>query len=202
VEAGAIVSTTSLGWSAGALAMGLILVRLGPRRCALAGTLCWAIGAAILISLGPSSPLALAGAAAAILGLGMGLTIFPILVSAQSAVGWSQRGIVTSLVNFARSMGAAIGVAALGGVLFASLGTDANAVQALLDPAARRALAPARASDLGGTLASGLRTVYFVMVLVSVLGAFLARRLPQRFADEDESTSGAIAMDAAGAERA
>jgi MFS family permease len=202
VEAGAIVSTTSLGWSAGALAMGLILVRLGPRRCALAGTLCWAIGAAILISLGPSSPLALAGAAAAILGLGMGLTIFPILVSAQSAVGWSQRGIVTSLVNFARSMGAAIGVAALGGVLFASLGTDANAVQALLDPAARRALAPARASDLGGTLASGLRTVYFVMVLVSVLGAFLARRLPQRFADEEESTSGAIAMDAAGAERA
>jgi len=118
----------------------------------------------------------------------MGLTIFPILVSAQSAVGWSQRGVVTALVNFARSMGAAIGVAALGALLVWSMGVDATAVQALLDPAARTQLDPARAASLGDTLATGLRSIYFVMVLVSVLGAFLARRLPASFDVEPEGS--------------
>jgi len=188
VEAGAIVTTTSLGWSAGALSMGLILVRLGPRRSALAGTLCWAVGASVLVSLGPASPLGVAAVGAALLGLGMGLTIFPILVSAQSAVGWSQRGVVTALVNFARSMGAAIGVAALGGLLVWSMGADATAVQSLLDPARRVELGPARAASLGDTLASGLHAIYFVMVLVSVLGAFLARRLPASFEAEPEES--------------
>jgi EmrB/QacA subfamily drug resistance transporter len=185
VEAGAIVSTTSLGWSAGALAMGLILIRLGPRRSALLGTLCWAVGGALLMSLGPTSPLQVAGIAVAILGLGMGLTIFPILVSAQSAVGWSQRGVVTGLVNFSRSMGAAIGVAALGGLLFASMGADATAVTALLDPVGRRELGEAQASALAASLSAGLHRVYFVMVLVSVPGALLARRLPASFHDQE-----------------
>ncbi|HZP96429.1 MAG TPA: MFS transporter [Candidatus Limnocylindria bacterium] len=189
VEAGAIVTVTSLGWSSGALSMGLILVRLGPRLCALAGTLCWAVGGAILVLLGPTSPLQLAALAAAILGLGMGLTIFPILVSAQSAVGWAQRGVVTGLVNFARSMGAAIGVAALGTLLFWSMGADATAVQALLDPASRRELDPAHAAALGGALAGGLHAVYFTMVLVSVLGALLARRLPRAFAEKDAGSA-------------
>ena len=184
LEAGAIVTVTSLGWSAGALSMGIILVRLGPRRCALTGTLCWAVGGAILMTLGPTSPLQLAAVAAAILGLGMGLTIFPILVSAQSAVGWAQRGIVTGLVNFARSMGAAIGVAALGGLLFWAMGADAPGVQALLDPASRGTLGGVERARLAATLADGLRVVYFTMVLVSVLGALLARRLPRSF---DES---------------
>jgi EmrB/QacA subfamily drug resistance transporter len=193
IEAGAIVSTTSLGWSAGALSMGLILLRLGPRRSALVGTLCWAVGGAILMTLGPASPLEVAGLAAAILGLGMGLTIFPILVSAQSAVGWSQRGIVTGLVNFARSMGAAIGVAALGGLLFASMGPDASAVQALLDPAARVSLDPVRAASLRETLASGLHVVYLAMILVAVAGALLARRLPARFKEAGEPAAEAAA---------
>ena len=186
VEAGAIVSTTSLGWSAGAIAMGVILIRLGPRRAALTGTLCWAIGGALLTTLGPSSPLPIAGAAVAILGLGMGLTIFPVVVSAQSAVGWSQRGIVTGLVNFSRSLGAAIGVAALGGVLFASLGADATAVQTLLDPASRKELGEAQASALAASLGESLPLVYLLMLLESVPGAFLSRRLPATFREEDE----------------
>jgi EmrB/QacA subfamily drug resistance transporter len=202
VEAGLIVSTTSLGWSAGALAMGLILIRLGPRRSALLGTLCWAIGGALLISLGQGSALELVALAAAILGLGMGLTIFPILVTAQSAVGWSQRGIVTSLVNFARSMGAAIGVAALGGLLFWAMGADAEAVQALLDPAARASLDPTHAAVLRATLASGLHAVYLVMILVAVLGAVLAWRLPVVFQDDaDVASTGAASFEPAGAER-
>ena len=186
IEAGAVVSATSLGWSAGALSMGLVLVRLGPRRCALLGTLCWAVGAGVLTTLGVATPLQVAGAAAVTLGLGMGLTIFPVLVSAQSAVGWSQRGVVTGLVQFSRSLGAAVGVAALGGVLFASMGAGSSAVASLLDPAGRRALSASDVTALGGTLAAGLHTVYLVMVLLSVAGALLARRLPASFREEED----------------
>ena len=200
IEAGAVVSATSLGWSAGALAMGLILIRLGPRRSALVGTLCWAIGTALLTTLGPASPLQIAAIAAAIIGLGMGLTIFPVLVSAQSAVGWSQRGVVTGLVQFSRSLGAAVGVAALGALLFAAMGADATTVAALLDPAGRRALGAAEASALSATLSAGLHTVYLVMVFASILGALLARRLPASFRAEDERTTvRSVAADAAGA---
>jgi hypothetical protein len=103
-------------------------------------------------------------------------------------------------VNFARSIGAAIGVAALGGLLFASMGTDANAVQSLLDPAARETLDPSRAAALRGTLASGLHAVYFAMVLVSVVGALLARRLPVAFREEgDVAASSAASLGAVAA---
>ena len=184
VEAGAIVAATSLGWSAGTVTMGLLLVRLGPRRSALLGTLCWAIGAAVLTTLDRTSPLQLAAAAAATLGLGMGLAIFPVLVSAQSAVGWSRRGVMTSLLQFSLSLGAAISVAALGGLLITAMGADSAAVATLLDPAGRKQLAEAQVSALAATLARGLHLVYIVMVGASVLGALLARRLPLSFHDD------------------
>ena len=113
----------------------------------------------------------------------MGLTIFPIVVSAQSAVGRARRGVVTSVVDFARSMGASIGVAALGAVLFSSMGGRATGVQALLDPSRRAALDPSEAAALATTLDTGVHSVYLLMVAVSVVGALLAHRLPTALSD-------------------
>jgi MYXO-CTERM domain-containing protein len=189
VEAGAAVLATSVGWSTGAVVVAFFLEHLGPRRTALAGTLCWAVGSAILVSLDRTATLPFAVAAAAILGLGMGLTIFPVVVSAQSAVGWSRRGAVTGLVDFARSMGAAIGVAALGTILFATMSATATDVQTLLDNARRAELGPERAGLIADALASGLRNVYLVMVAVTVAGALLAHRLPALLVDQRESTA-------------
>lgn len=182
IEAGAIVSATSIGWSAGAIAMSAVLVRLGPRRSALLGTLFWAIGGAELMLIGPASPLLQVGTAVALIGLGMGFTIFPVLVSAQSAVGWSERGVVTGLVQFSRSLGAAVGVAALGGVLFATMGLHAaENVAALLDPPARRAFETVELEMLIETLGRSLHSVYLVMVCAAAVGALLAIRLPATF---------------------
>jgi len=160
------------------------LEHLGPRRTALAGTLCWAVGSAVLVSLDRSSALPLAVGAAAILGLGMGLTVFPILVSAQSAVGWSRRGVVTGVVEFSRSMGASLGVVALGTILFSTMSASQTDVQTLLDTVRRGELAPDRAAAIADQLATGLRSVYLVMVGVSVVGALIAHRLPERLADQ------------------
>ena len=186
IEAGAAVLATSVGWSSGSVVIAFFLEHLGPRRTALLGTLCWAIGSAILVTLDRSSPLPLAVVAAAILGLGMGLTVFPVLVAAQSAVGWSRRGVVTGVVDFSRSMGAAIGVAALGAVLFATMGASAADVQTLLDTVRRSELGPERAAVVADALATGLRSVYLIMIGVAVVGALLAHRLPEALRDQSE----------------
>jgi len=185
VEAGAVVFATSLGWSSGAVVNAFVLEHLGPRRTALTGTLCWAIGSALFVSFGGDTSLPFAVLAAAVLGLGMGLTVFPIMVAAQSAVGRSRRGVVTSVVDFARSMGASIGVAALGTVLFTSMGARATEVQSLLDPARRATLDPATEYALRQTLDTGVHSVYLIMVAVSVLGVLLAMRLPAALADAE-----------------
>jgi len=188
IEAGVAVLATSVGWSTGAVVVAFFLEHMGPRRTALVGTLCWAIGSAILVSLDRTSPLQLAVVTAAILGLGMGLTVFPVLVSAQSAVGWSRRGVVTGIVDFSRSMGAAIGVAALGAVLFATMGASSADVQTLLDTVRRGELGPERAAIVADALATGLRSVYLIMIAVSVIGALLAHRLPESLRDEIAQT--------------
>ena len=189
IEAGAAVFATSLGWSSGAVLVAFFLEHLGPRRTALTGALCWAVGSAILVSLDRTSALPLAVIAAAVLGLGMGLTIFPVLVSAQSAVGWSRRGVVTAVVDFSRSMGAAIGVAALGTLLFATTTASQADVQLLLDTVHRNELSPGRVTEISGALATGLRSVYLVMVAVAVVGAVLAHRLPEALADRETPTN-------------
>ena len=186
IEAGAVVFATSLGWSSGAVVNAVVLEHLGPRRTAQSGTLCWVAGSALFVSFGPNTSLPFTVVAAAVLGLGMGLTVFPIVVAAQSAVGRARRGVVTSVVDFARSMGASIGVAALGTVLFSSMGEHATAVQTLLDPERRAALDPATASLLARTLDTGVHSVYLLMVAVSVAGALLARRLPTALSDAVE----------------
>jgi MFS family permease len=179
IEAGAAVLATSVGWSSGSVVNAFFLEHLGRRRTALAGTLFLAAGSALLVSLDRSSALPMAVAAAAILGLGMGLTIFPVMVAAQGAVGWSRRGVVTGVIDFARSMGAAIGVAALGAVLFGTMGASAADVQLLLDTVRRGELGVERAAVVADALAMGLRNVYLIMVAVAVICALLAHRLPE-----------------------
>jgi EmrB/QacA subfamily drug resistance transporter len=186
IEAGAAVLATSVGWSSGSVVNAFFLGHFGPRRTALVGTLCLVTGSGILVSLDRTSTLPLAVAAAAILGLGMGLSIFPVLVAAQSAVGWARRGIVTGVVDFARSMGAAIGVAALGAVLFGTMGASAADVQLLLDSAHRSELGAERTAVIADALALGLRNVYLIMVAVSAMCALLAHRLPEALRDEVE----------------
>jgi len=115
----------------------------------------------------------------------MGLTVFPVLVAAQSAVGWSRRGVVTGVVDFSRSMGAAIGVAALGTVLFATMGASPADIQTLLDTVRRSELGPERAAVLADALATGLRSVYLIMIAVAVVGALLAHRLPEALRDQE-----------------
>jgi MFS family permease len=52
-----------------------------------------------------------------VMGIGFGYVASPAVVAAQTAVGWSRRGVATGANMFARSIGSAIGVAVFGAVV-------------------------------------------------------------------------------------
>lgn len=183
-EAGFALGAMSIGWSVGATAVGWVLIRAGVRRVVLVGSVVLVVAMVALALVVPASPIVLVAACAALVGLGMGWTSTPILVTVQTSVGYRQRGAVTSLVQFSRMLGGATGVAALGSILTAGLGAQAAAASVLLDPVARRTADPGAIAPVRDSLAGGLHSVYLAMVVIAVAALVLSRRLPREMPAE------------------
>ncbi|MDQ3033484.1 MAG: MFS transporter [Myxococcota bacterium] len=142
-EAGLVISPMLVGWPLAAAATSRLLVRTGYRRPVQLGALLTTIGflaLAPLISM--RAPGWSLGIAMFVFGLGMGLANTAIIIGVQASVGWEQRGVVTAANMFARTMGGALGVGALGALLAARLGRSLSpdTVSLLLDPHARDAV--------------------------------------------------------------
>lgn len=101
----------------------------------------------------------------AVLGAGVGLTMPATIAASQMAVGPGQIGVATATAALTRTLGGAVGVAVLGTVLFAVLGTSDGAM-----------------TDLAAiplpTLETGFRVTYGLTAAVSALSLYTALRLP------------------------
>ncbi|WP_425336742.1 MDR family MFS transporter [Streptomyces profundus] len=80
------------------------------------GTAVTAVGLALLQALDERSGLWAMSLSFAVFGLGLGLVLQVMVLAVQNAVGYESLGVATSGVTFARSIGAAFGVAAFGAV--------------------------------------------------------------------------------------
>ena len=134
LEAGVAVAAMSIGWPIASVAAGRLLIRTGARPIVLAGSGMLVVGSLLVTQLGRFDSLAFAMVACAITGVGMGLTSTTLLVVIQGAVAWQRRAVATGLVQFSRTIGGAVGVGVMGGVLTAFVGTASSAI---LDPIAR-----------------------------------------------------------------
>ena len=123
VVAGFALATLTMGWPIAGSQAGKVYLRIGFRLCSVIGAAVVVAGAALLLLLGPSSPVAEVGAFCFVIGIGMGLSATPSLIAAQSSVGWTERGVVTGANMFFRSMGSAVGVAVFGAIANSSVGT-------------------------------------------------------------------------------
>ncbi|MCW2699651.1 MAG: Major facilitator permease [Blastococcus sp.] len=129
--AGFALAALTLGWPISASQAGRMYLRVGIRSTALLGASVVVVGSSLLLLLGGSSSVLQVGATSFVIGLGMGFTAAPTLIAAQSAVQWQERGVVTGTNMFFRSAGSAVGVAAFGAIVNATLGgsgTDGDRV--------------------------------------------------------------------------
>ena len=124
LTAGFALATLTIGWPIAAGLSGRLYLRVGFGWTGIIGAVVALTGTVLILLLdGALWQIALG---CFVVGLGMGLVASPSLVAAQSSVGWSQRGVVTGTNLFARSIGSAVGVAAFGAIVNATLGAGAG----------------------------------------------------------------------------
>lgn len=120
--AGFALAALTIGWPISASQAGRLYLRIGIRATALIGSLVVLAATSSLLLLDATSSVLQVALTCFAIGLGMGVTAAPTLIAAQSAVGWEQRGVVTGVNMFFRSLGSAVGVATFGAVVNATLG--------------------------------------------------------------------------------
>jgi MFS family permease len=177
-QAGRVITPLFLSWAVSVAVAAKVVVRLGFRRTAVAGslliaagTLCVAMGA---VWPGWSVPLFAAGMV--VIGLGMGPTSLSFILCVQNAVEWGRRGAATAAVIFFRTMGGALGVGVLGATLgfelARRLATPAGAgidVTAALRPETHKLLTAPQLLVVQDALGRSLRDVFFQMFAVALL---------------------------------
>lgn len=168
--AGFALAALTLGWPLSASQAGRLYLRIGIRATALLGSLVVVAASSLLLLLDTTSSVVQVAATCFAIGLGMGVTAAPTLIAAQSAVGWDQRGVVTGANMFFRSLGSAVGVAAFGAVVNATLGATSL-----------------EGADVGaGPLTQAVHHVFLGVVVVTVLMLATVLAMPRG----DRGTSG------------
>ena len=161
VVAGFALATLSMGWPISASQAGKVYLRIGFRNCALIGTSITVAGTALLLLFGEHTSVWQVAATCLVIGAGMGLTVSPTLISAQSSVGWQERGVVTANNLFLRSLGSSLGIAGFGALANAVVGRAGGQV----DPVA---------------LTSAVRHIFVAVVVIAVLMLVTALALPRQ----------------------
>jgi EmrB/QacA subfamily drug resistance transporter len=120
-QAGQVLTPLFLGWVGTSVIGARLTVRLGYRPVALAGSLLLTVAFVALAALDPEAGVRVLFVDVFVLGCGMGLSMLSLLLAVQHGVDRSQLGLATSLNQFVRSVGAAVGVAIMGAILARSL---------------------------------------------------------------------------------
>ena len=181
IDAGMTLAPMSIGWPIASTTSGWLLAKRGYRPFVLAGAVLGTVGCVLLAAADPSSGRGPVMLAMFFLGLGLGFLSTPYLLAVQNAVPARQRGVATSSVQFFRTIGGSIAVAALGALLNHRLATrltveaDPNLA---LNPELRSQLPPEILAELVTALDGGLGTIYLVMAGLALLGVGVGLLFP------------------------
>jgi MFS family permease len=120
--AAATVTPVMMAWATSSFFAAPLVVRWGFRKMATIGAALVLVGLiGLFLCAYFNLSQVLLTVALAITGFGFGPSSMSYLLGAQDAVAWQQRGIITSLVAFFRSIGGALGVGLLGAILNVAL---------------------------------------------------------------------------------
>ncbi|HLI13419.1 MAG TPA: MDR family MFS transporter [Alphaproteobacteria bacterium] len=182
--AGLVLAAMSLAWPIGSTLAGRLMIRSSYRMMAAIGGGALVAGSVVLVMLDPARGPYWAGVGAFFTGIGMGFCNITYIVSAQSSVDWSRRGIATSSTLFMRMLGQAIGSAIFGGILNSGLSARVpeagDAVDRLMEPARRAGLGTEMIARLADAVAFSLHQVFWVAGLLAAVSVAFAFILPAR----------------------
>ncbi len=116
IASGFVLATMSIGWPIASGYSAKVYMRIGFRNASLIGTILLVVACSGFLLLPHPQPVPLLVLDQLLLGAGFGLLSTPVLVGAQSIVGWEQRGVVTGLVIFNRNLGQSLGAAVFGAI--------------------------------------------------------------------------------------
>jgi EmrB/QacA subfamily drug resistance transporter len=117
-DAGVVLIPLSLGWVASAFVSGQLIARTGRYRVfPIVGATLVLLGMLMLTLLDTRTSSLTVAVALAITGFGFGVTWPTYVVATQNAVDPTQLGVATATLQFFRTMGGSLAVAALGAVL-------------------------------------------------------------------------------------
>jgi EmrB/QacA subfamily drug resistance transporter len=120
-EAGQVLTPLFLGWVTMSIVGARATVWIGYRSVSIAGSALMTIGFVGLTLLTEQSSRAVLFTWCGVVGAGMGMQMLSLLLAVQHGVTRSLLGVATSLSQFSRSVGAAVGVAVMGALLTRAL---------------------------------------------------------------------------------
>jgi EmrB/QacA subfamily drug resistance transporter len=119
--AGRSLTPLMLGFMVSSFFSGRLLLRFGFRAMVFLGTSIAAVGLFLTTRFGVHTGQVGVGTAMVLIGFGFGICLVAAILGAQNSVGQSRMGVATSLINFTRQIGGAIGIAVAGAIFFNAL---------------------------------------------------------------------------------
>ncbi|MES1242956.1 MAG: MDR family MFS transporter [Acidobacteriota bacterium] len=181
VDAGTVLTPVLIAWPVASTLVGRVMMRIGYRPFAIAGGFTILAGTILLAMVDASTSQYWIMASMTILGFGLGFTSMPYLLSVQNAVPWGLRGVATSSVQFFRSIGGAVMVAAVGALFSVRLAATGGGINpnTALDPALRAKASPEALAQLSSAILYGLQGVFHVLAVIGLITIFVAVFFPK-----------------------
>ena len=198
-EAGSLLTPLMLSWVGLSVIGGRLMLRVGYRVMTVAGLSVLTLGFIALSNYHRATPRVWLYVDLILIGAGLGMTMLTLLIAVQQAVPRAQLGVATSLNQFSRSIGGAVGVAIMGAVLTAGLASHlqsaaragtghlteeraeelASNPNALIEPQARASLPPEVLDTLQEAMARSIQSVFWVGTALSALALLASLWLPR-----------------------
>jgi len=176
--AGGMITPMIVGWPVASLVAGRLLLKMGYRPLIVGGLGLTVIGTTLMaLLLRPGSSIVVPELAMGLFGIGLGFASTSLLIAVQTSVGWELRGVATASNMFFRTIGGALGVGLMGGVLVSQLLQDprvpVSAANELLGPEHGRGMPPELLATLSSALDRGL-VINFWLIAAFTVAAFAA----------------------------
>ncbi len=199
MQVGLAMLSLSLGWSVSSILLGLVIDRMGFRKCAVAGAVCLIIGSAMTLLFTAQTTVLFSFSTFFIVGMGMGVVALATLLVVQSGMDAGDLGVATSSNQFARTLGGTVGVGVCGGFIanrfaeltqsiqqsgfldrlpeaFAERGFDQ--IEQLFRPEIQAILPPELKMMVHAAIGQGIREVFWTVLIAAIFCLVITLLIP------------------------